>query len=196
MISFLVQSSARGGHGRSDLWRVAPRSREPAETAMIRATIDGPTPGRRRSMRGRSTLLSLLVLCALAGLGARSSFFGRIGPQPDGTAITPNHWMLTPAGLQVEVGDRPLGMAATPDGRHLLISNNGQGVQSLVLFDTATNKVVQAIPYTAPEALFLGVVVAPDGRRVYASAGGNNKIRVYDFDGRALTERDPIVLGD
>jgi YVTN family beta-propeller protein len=84
----------------------------------------------------------------------------------------------------------------TPDARFLLISNNGQGVQSLVLFDTSTNKVVQVIPYHSPEALFLGIVVAPNGRRVYASAGGNNKIRVYDFDGHALTERASISLGD
>ena len=96
-----------------------------------------------------------LALCAALrlGVGAWSSFFGRIGPQPDGTGITPNHWMLTPAGLQVEVGDRPLGMAATPDGRYLVISNNGQGVQSLVLVDTSTHKVIQALPYTTPEAV-------------------------------------------
>lgn len=148
--------------------------------------------------RGPRWLIPVVALSAALGIGAgvRSSFFGRIGPQPDGTGVTPNHWMLTPAGLQVEVGDRPLGLAATPDGRHLLISNNGQGVQSLVLFDASTQKVVQLIPYPSPEALFLGIAVAPDGRRVYASAGGNNKIRVYDFDGRALTERPPITLGD
>jgi YVTN family beta-propeller protein len=147
-------------------------------------------------MRGRLMLVLLLTLSALAGVAAQSSFFGRIGPRSDGTGITPNHWMLTPAGLQVEVGDRPLGLAATPDGRHLLISNNGQGVQSLVVFDTWAHKVTQMIPYHSPEALFLGVAVSPDGRRVYASAGGNNKIRVYDFDGRALSERDPIPLGE
>src|SRR5437667_6256421 len=148
--------------------------------------------GRRRS------LIVVLALCAALGLGvgARSSFFGRIGPQPDGTGITPNHWILTPAGMQIEVGDRPMGMAPTPDGRYLVISNNGQGVQSLALFDTANHKVTQVIPYHAPEALFLGVVVAPDGKRVYASAGGNNKIRVYDFVSGALIERSPIVLGD
>src|SRR5262249_1884414 len=100
-------------------------------------------------MSRRRWQLPVLLLSAalIVGVGVRSSFFGRIGPQPDGTGITPNHWLLTPAGLQVEVGDRPLGLAATPDGRFLLISNNGQGVQSLVLFDTATNKVVQSIPY-------------------------------------------------
>jgi hypothetical protein len=30
-----------------------------------------------------------------------------------------------------------------PDGRHLLVTNNGQGVQSLQLVDTDTNTVVQ-----------------------------------------------------
>src|SRR5262249_57482571 len=36
----------------------------------------------------------------------------------------------------------------------------------------------------------------PDGRRVYASAGGNNKIRAYDFDGLVLAEQPSISLGD
>src|SRR6266852_5792720 len=143
-----------------------------------------------------SSLVVLLVVALGACVVMGSVFFGRVGPQPDGTGVTPNHWLLTPAGLQVEIGDRPLGIATTPDGRYLLISNNGQGEQSLVLFDTTTQKVVQTIPYSTPEALFLGIAVTPDGRRVYASAGGNNKIRVYDFDGHALTERTPISLGD
>src|SRR3989442_2029503 len=137
-------------------------------------------------------LFVVLGACAVVG----SAFFGRCGPQQDGAGLTRNVGLLTPAGLQVEVGDRPLGMATTPDGRYLLISNNGQGEQSLVLFDTMTQKVVQTIPYSSPEALFLGIVITPDSRRVYASAGGNNKIRVYDFDGRAMAEGAPIVLGD
>src|SRR5438034_969287 len=150
------------------------------------------------AMRRRRWLIVVLALCAALGLGvgAWSSFFGRIGPQPDGTGVTPNHWLLTPAGLQVELGDRPLGIATAPDGRYLVISNNGQGEQSLVLFDTTTQKVIQTIPYSSPEALFLGIAITPDGRRVYASAGGNNKIRVYDFDGRAMAERAPIPLGE
>ncbi len=162
-----------------------------------RADHRAATSGDAMRLPRRRAALAVLLAAALGiGAGARSSFFGRLGPQPDGTGITPNHWLLTPAGLQVEVGDRPLGMAATPDGRYLLISNNGQGVQSLVLFDTATYRVVQTIPYASPEALFLGLAFAPDGRRVFASAGGNNKVRVYDFDGTVLRERDPIVLGD
>src|SRR5439155_12301935 len=137
------------------------------------------------------------VVLALLGAAAcgRPIGPGRVGPQPDGTGLTPNHWLLTPAGTQVEVGDRPLGLAVTPDGRHLLVSNNGQGVQSLAVVDLASRTVVQTLPYPAPEALFLGVVVSPDGRRAYASSGGNNTIRVYDLDQGRLFERERIALG-
>ena len=138
--------------------------------------------------------IGLTLLCLL-GVGSAQWSTVSVGPHPLEVGETPNHWMLTPAGLQVEVGDRPMGMVPTPDGRYLVISNNGQGVQSLVLFDTYTDKVVQAIPYPSPEALFLGIAVSSDGARVYASAGGNNKIRVYDLADGRLSERDAIVLG-
>ncbi len=141
------------------------------------------------------TLLLILFIAGL-GMGAGVPLFDQAGPRGDGTGVTPNHWMLTPAGIQVEVGDRPMGMALSPDSRYLFISNNGQGVQSLVLFDTYTNKTVQVVPYYSPEALFFGVAVSADGTRIYASAGGNNKIRVYSFDGKIIKELEPFRLGD
>src|SRR5215831_5925858 len=70
--------------------------------------------GRRRVL---VTALVVVTGALVAGATMLASRFGRIGPQPDGTGITPNHWMLTLAGRQVEIGDRPLGMAMTPDGR-------------------------------------------------------------------------------
>src|SRR5262249_20117116 len=137
-----------------------------------------------------------VALALLAG-GAcgRPLAVERVGPQADGTGLTPNHWLLTPAGRQVEVGDRPLGLYLTPDGRHLLVSNNGQGVQSLAVVETASRAVVQTLPYPSPEALFLGVVTRRAGRPAYASSGGNNSIRVYDLAEGRLRERDPIPLG-
>jgi acid phosphatase len=116
------------------------------------------------------------------------------GPQPDGTAINPHGWFLTPAGQQVHLGDKPLGMALSPDGKTLVVSNDGQGTQSLQVIDRASGKVVQTIAYAAPEALYVGVAFSPDGSHVYASAGGNSKIRVYDVQGQQLTEKDPILL--
>ena len=143
-------------------------------------------------------LAALLVVGSALAVGTQTRFFGLIGPQPGGTGLTPNHWSLTPAGLNTEVGDRPMGLSRSPDGRFLAISNDGQGVQSLALFDTATRKVVQSLPYAAPESLYVGLAWSPDGKTLYASAGGNNKVRVYSFDAKAqkLTEGASIVLGD
>jgi YVTN family beta-propeller protein len=116
------------------------------------------------------------------------------GPRGDGTAVTPQGWIVTPAGTQVTLGDRPYGIALSPDGKTLLISNDGQSTQSLMVVDRASGAVVQTIPYASPEALFIDVVFSPDGKHAYASAGGNNKIRVYDVQGQQLTERASIPL--
>ncbi|MBE3569402.1 MAG: glutaminyl-peptide cyclotransferase [Bacillales bacterium] len=118
------------------------------------------------------------------------------GPQGDNKGVTTQNWTLTPAGKQVTLGDFPMGGALSPDGRYFIVSNDGQGTQSLQVVDTKTNQVVQTIPYQKPEALYLGVAFSPDGKRVYASAGGNNKIRVYDFANGKLSEQESIPLKD
>ncbi|OAT82341.1 bifunctional YncE family protein/alkaline phosphatase family protein [Desulfotomaculum copahuensis] len=105
-----------------------------------------------------------------------------------------NGWAITPAGEQVKLGDRPYGMAISPDGKTILVSNDGQSTQSLMVVDRATGKVVQSIEYKKPEALYIGVVFSPDGKKAYASAGNNNKIRIYDVQGQQLTESGSIVF--
>jgi YVTN family beta-propeller protein len=116
------------------------------------------------------------------------------GPQGDGTGVTPVGWTVDPAGAQVTLGDRPYGLAESPDGRFLLASNDGQSTQSLQVIDSASGTVTETIPYTGDAALSFGIVFAPDGGRVYVSAGGNNKIRVYSVSGETLSELAPIVL--
>ncbi|WP_291429709.1 bifunctional YncE family protein/alkaline phosphatase family protein [Deinococcus sp.] len=142
--------------------------------------------------------VALLTVGAALAVGTQMRFFSLIGPQPDGTGITPNHWTLTPHGQSVEIGDRPMGASWHPGGRYLAVSNDGQGVQTLALYDSFTRKVAQSIPYNSPEALYMGVVWSPDGNTLYASAGGNNKVRVYTFDAKQgrLTEGPSIILAD
>jgi YVTN family beta-propeller protein len=143
----------------------------------------------------------LLIGCA-AAVGAIAVAAGAVaggalvaGPRPDGTGVTPNGWLVDPAGTQVQVGGRPYGLALSPDGGKVLLSNDHQGTQSLMAVDTSTRTVTQTIPYSSPQALYLGVVYTPDGTRAFASAGGNNKIRTYTVaaDG-ALTETASIPL--
>ncbi len=143
----------------------------------------------RRSARWAA--VGLIILLGAAGFAEERA----AGPHGR-TGIATNGWTLAPAGVQVPVGDRPMGAALSPDGRYLAVSNNGQGVQSLALIDTAARLVVQSIPYHAPQALYVGVAWAPDGRRVFASAGGNNLVRTYEMRDGQLVEGTPLVLAD
>jgi YVTN family beta-propeller protein len=155
-----------------------------------------------RSRRHPRALLPAVAAVAMAATVVTAVAVERIvvGPQGNGTSITPNGWYVTPAGRQIDLADstgwadRPYGQALSPDGRTLLISSGGQSTQSMTVVDTSSATVRQRIPYVSPEALFVGLVWSPDGRHAYAAAGGSNKIRVYDFDGQRLAERSPIPV--
>jgi YVTN family beta-propeller protein len=140
---------------------------------------------------------------------ATSAPAGDTAPAPDrstagpDTGINSHGWFLTPAGKQLQLvdpkdpslyGDRPYGIAISPNGKTLIVSNDGQSTQSLMVVDRTSGKILQTIPYKSPEALYVGVAFSPDGKQVFASAGGNNKIRVYNVEGQTLTETDPINL--
>ncbi|MEH7743591.1 alkaline phosphatase family protein [Neobacillus drentensis] len=141
----------------------------------------------------------LTVSLASLILGSTSAYAGYtqiVGPKADGTAVTSHGWPVTPSGQQVTLGDFPMGGVLSPDHRYLIVSNDGQGEQSLQVVDVNTQKVIQTIPYKSPESLYFGVAFSNDGKTVYASAGGNNKIRVYGFENGTLTEKAPIMLKD
>ena len=136
-----------------------------------------PRSGGRRSLLAGGVALAVLVGGGAAWAASQAM---APGPRPDGTAATSYGWMVTPAGRQVPLGDKPFGSAMSPDGKTVLVSNDGQYRQSLSVIDTASGKVRQSLYYDSPEALFVGLAFSPDGRHAYASAGGNNKIRSYD----------------
>jgi YVTN family beta-propeller protein len=146
-----------------------------------------------RTPRGLGLAVVLTGLLGTAhALGASAPT--TVGPRPDGTAIAPTGHRITPAGRQSNVGDLPLGAALSPDGRSLLVSNDGQGTQSLQLVDVATGGVRQVLPYTAPASLYVGVAWSPDGKSAYASGGGDQKVHRYDVSGDQLTETTAFAL--
>lgn len=101
---------------------------------------------------------------------------------------------LTPAGRQTTLGNLPLNSALHPDGRTLLITNDGQGVQSLQLVDLVTGTIRQTLEYASPESLYIGVTWNADGTKAYASAAANNKVRVLDYKDGKLTEGKAIEM--
>ena len=92
--------------------------------------------GGRRVVLGAGAAVLALVGTAVAIAALATS--EHAGPQGDGTAYTSYGWKVTPAGKQVAVGERPYGSAMSPDGKHLLVSNDGVGDQSLQVIDSAS----------------------------------------------------------
>jgi YVTN family beta-propeller protein len=143
----------------------------------------------------RAAVLSVALLGVMATGAVAATQPWHAGPGHDGTAVTPVGFRVTPAGQQIDLGDLPLNAVASPDGRWLVVPNAGQGKQSLQVVDTRSGKVAQTIDYPSPQALFTGLVFSRDGKTLYASASGNNKIRTYSVAGDGkLTEGNAIQL--
>jgi len=156
-------------------------------------------------IRGNLPLKRGVVIVAVLGLlgsggTALATHVIMAGPQGDGTGVTSYGWSIRPAGRQIDLADgtwwadRPYGQGLSPDGRTLLISSAGASKESVKVVDTASAMVRQTIPYTAPAAVNVGVVWSPDGTKAYISAGGNNKVRTYSFNGGRLTEGSSIAV--
>ena len=156
---------------------------------------------RPNSLRKRAAIVVAAAL-VMAGGGATPVLAGggatvlpqHSGPQGDGTSITPGGYRVTPAGKQTDLGNLPVNAVFFPDRRHAVVSNAGDGVQSLQVVDTATSTVRQTISYLPPESVSTGLAFSPDGARLYASGGGSNKIRVFGVSGAQLTEQASIPL--
>jgi len=67
------------------------------------------------------------------------------GQTADGRVRLPNGWFLSPAGRQVKVGDFPLGLAITPDGRLAAVTHSGWHAKGLDLVDLEHGTHVQNV---------------------------------------------------
>src|SRR5215475_2071971 len=64
------------------------------------------------------------------------------GYKGNGVTLLPNGWRISPAGRHITVGDLPMNVVPSPDGRMLAISTSGYSKPAIVLFDTRTLQAV------------------------------------------------------
>ncbi|MBZ5535284.1 MAG: bifunctional YncE family protein/alkaline phosphatase family protein [Acidobacteriia bacterium] len=112
--------------------------------------------------------------------------------EPEGYLL-PNGWKLTPAGTQVPLGDLPLRIAVSPDGKLVVATNNGYGEQGLTVVDVEKQEKVFTIPMARA---WLGLQFSSDGKKLYASGGGDNKVLIYGADRGIQPQAEEIVIGD
>ncbi len=140
----------------------------------------------------RSTPALAFLLLALGTLEA----FGQSRDEPGLTRgntelLLPSGWSIAPAGRHLPVGDLPLDMAESPDGRFLVVTNGGYTKPWLDVFDLEK---FLALDRAHLENAWLGLAFHPDGRRLYSSAGGAHAVDELDFERGALKRAGAITL--
>src|SRR5262245_14760395 len=149
-------------------------------------------------MHGTRTRTLLAVALSLAALALTARAATKPPPRDvpgpaDGQRVRlPNGWFLSPAGQQVKVGDLPLGLAISPDGRTAAVTHSGWHAKGLDLVDLEQGTHTQNVPLTET---WLGVTFIDSGRTLAVAAGHTNRVLLFPVrDGRA-GPADTIVVG-
>ena len=142
-------------------------------------------------------LLPLLLLLACTGSPSNKLTPEAPGVLPGplaGTSQTQlsNGWKLSPAGTTTPLGDLPLNLQISPDGRLAAVVNAGWGENSVQLLDAATGQVLDT---RVVSAAWAGLAFAPDGRSLYASGGQHNRIHCFTIENQKLRPDSALVLG-
>jgi len=130
-----------------------------------------------------SAVFSLPVLCH-AHQQEQMQVPGRL---PSGEVLLPNGWKLSPAGSQIPLGDLPLGLDVSTDGKLAIVTNNGVSNPAISVIDLATEREVQRVPV---KNAWLGIKFAR-GHRSFFVSGGNENV-VYRF----AIQEDTVALTD
>jgi YVTN family beta-propeller protein len=119
------------------------------------------------------------------------------------TRVTPAGWKVDPAGEEIVVPrgtpgmQGPTGAALSPDGERMLVSSSGASqTDSVDLVDLRVGQRAAYLPYDARqapgEAVFYGITWAPDGKRAWASGGGQQVVHALSIENGILTETGAI----
>src|SRR5215210_4881129 len=118
----------------------------------------------KRAARRSASMLIAFGACVIAIVGSVAQRGAAPSPRPgrqaDGVTLLPNGWRIAPVGRSVQIGDLPLNMAPSPDGRFVIVTNNGWTKPTLTMFDTKTEQVTGRVPI---DHAWLGLAWHPDG---------------------------------
>ena len=129
--------------------------------------------------RSRAVALALL---ACAGGFAAYRVATRVVPGP---GLLMNGWGLSPAGEHVRVGDMPVKMVLSPDGKQAVVATLGFAGVHLTTLDVATRHVIQSLDL---DRVWNGLAFSPDVKTLYVAGGNSGKLTSYAYDAGRMTK--------
>jgi YVTN family beta-propeller protein len=123
--------------------------------------------------RLRSAAVCLLAAVLTSFGAAQDHVAYQVGPQPDGSFVTPTNQVVTPAGTQINFNGRPMSVVVRPDQKTaaVLVEGGGYTLPTLpiVIIDLATGKVKQQFDPGKNNGAANGVLYSHDGTHLYFS---------------------------
>jgi YVTN family beta-propeller protein len=144
------------------------------------------------STRGWTCVISLLAFAVFPVFAQPRKTVERPGLER-GATLLPNGWRIAPAGRHMQVGDLPLAMAQSPDGRYLVVSNNGFNKPNLVCVDLDRQYVSSRLTL---DNAWLGLAWSPSGDRLYCSGAAARSIQEILFEKGKLKAGKTIRLAE
>jgi len=135
----------------------------------------------------KKTLLILMLAGIAISMSAQIS--GDLSSQ---RVLLPNGWHLTPAGKVIQLGDLPLNIVVSRNGKLAAITNNGQSTQMIHLVDIRKGIVTDSVIIGKS---WLGLAFSDNGKELYASGGNDNWIIKYRIRRKELINTDTIMIG-
>ncbi len=148
---------------------------------------------RRSLSRAGAAAVAAVVLGGTLLMRAQSAapLAPPAGGLVDGSTLLPNGWRLAASGRHLAVGDLPLNVVQSPDGKYLIVTNNGLAKPSFSVIDVAAWKVKSTTPLANA---WLGLVWNADGTKVYSAGAAGNNIQEFAFADGALTPARTFAL--
>jgi len=138
------------------------------------------------------TVRAFLVLFVITRLAAEPP--PEVPRQIDNeTVLLPTQWFLRPVGAQTVVGDFPVNLSLSPDGRFAAVLHSGQGQHEVVVLNAANGRIISRV---ALEECFYGVAFSSDGKRLHCSGAGEEVVHLFDFADGFLSSPRKIALRD
>jgi WD40 repeat protein len=145
-------------------------------------------------------LLLILVACS----SSRAPFTQRDlargvpevpGARSDGSVMLPNQWSLRPVGRQILLGDFPVNIAVSPNGRFAAVLHSGNTENEIIVVDLRSNS-VGVVSRALLNESFYGLTFSTDGRQLFCSGAGDEVIHRFAFADGYLGEHRLIHLRD